>query len=703
VRSLRKGKEKVVEGDQEPKKNRRRATRDKARPPRTTPAQRRAQRRAERPPLTVKQAFRIFVPWLVLLGALIAYPFVVSGYWARIGVFVAVYALVALSLTVLTGWAGSVSLGQAGFVGLGAFAAAYLTQHGVPFVLWIPIAVAASVPASLVTGLAALRLPGLYFAVVTLAFNLVAQFLVFIPLENHRITAINRPEIGSLDFADERKLFLLVAAIVAVCFGAMMRVGRGKTGRALLAVRHSATTAAASGINTAYYRTMATVVSGALATTAGVLLGTLIESVRSDQFTPFTSIGYLANAVIGGLGSVFGAVLAGAVPVLPLELVRPYLKGTSFLSQFTPLVQSALLLAAIVARPDGLAGLGQAVGVRLGWRKPRPARELAFLPRTVFSGTPRAPVFSGTPRAPEATVPVELDLGRFEIQPGALLEVFGDRIVEGKEEAPGGPGVSPDITAAPPALAIESALVAFGAVQALDGVSLRIEPGELVGIIGPNGAGKTTLVNVCSGFQAHSGRVLLDGEDITGLPAHIRVRAGLGRTFQTPRLIASMSVFENLLVGAHSRLRYGLPAEVVGFSYALRDELAERARVRKLLAVIGLAPLAERAAGELPSGLLKVAEVARALVEEPRVLLLDEPSAGLDPDETRWLGELIRAVAGELGIAVGLIEHDMSLAMGVSDYIYVLEAGKVLTSGRPGEVRADARVIAAYLGKEVAA
>jgi ABC-type branched-subunit amino acid transport system ATPase component/ABC-type branched-subunit amino acid transport system permease subunit len=691
VRSLRKGKVKAVEGDQEPKRNRRRAKRDKAKPARTTPAQRRAQRRAERPPLTVKQAFRIFVPWLVVLAALIAYPFVVSGYWARIGVFVAVYALVALSLTVLTGWVGSVSLGQASFVGLGAFAAAYLTQHGVPFALWIPIAVAASVPASLLTGFAALRLPGLYFAVVTLAFSLVAQFLVFIPLESHRITAINRPELGSLDFADERKFFLLVAAIVAVCFGAMMRVGRGKTGRALLAVGNSATTAAASGINAVYYRTMAFVLSGALATTAGVLLGTLIESARSNQFTPFTSIGYLANAIIGGLGSVFGAVLAGAVQVLPLELVRPYLKGTSFLSQFTPLVQSALLLTAIVARPDGLAGLGQALGVRLGRRKPRPARELAFLPRRTVS--------SGTPRAPAAAARLEFDLGRDERPPGALLEVFGERIAD----APGGPGVSPDITAAPPALAVESVSVAFGAVQALDGVSLRIEPGELVGIIGPNGAGKTTLFNVCSGFQAHSGRLLLEGEDITALPAHIRVRAGLGRTFQTPRLIASMSVFENLLVGAHSRLRYGLPAEVVGFSYALRDELAERARVRKLLEVLGLASLADRAAGELPSSLLKVAEVARALVEEPRVLLLDEPSAGLDPNESRWLGELIRAVAGELGMAVGLIEHDMSLVMGVSDYLYVLEAGKVLTSGRPGEVRADARVIAAYLGKEVAA
>ncbi|HLF41748.1 MAG TPA: ATP-binding cassette domain-containing protein, partial [Acidimicrobiia bacterium] len=183
----------------------------------------------------------------------------------------------------------------------------------------------------------------------------------------------------------------------------------------------------------------------------------------------------------------------------------------------------------------------------------------------------------------------------------------------------------------------------------------------------------------------------------------VRVRAGLGRTFQTPRLVASMSVFENLLVAAHPRIRYGLPAEVFGFSYAVRDEIAERERVRRLLRVLGLDALAERAAGDLPSGLLKVLEVARALVEEPTVLLLDEPSAGLDPSETRWLGELITAVAGELGVAVGLIEHDMSLVMGVSDYLYVLESGRLLTAGRPAEVRSDPRVIAAYLGREAAA
>ena len=331
-------------------------------------------------------------------------------------------------------------------------------------------------------------------------------------------------------------------------------------------------------------------------------------------------------------------------------------------------------------------GLGRTLTVRLGWRRPRPARELAFLPRITGATARRGPVD-----------PSPFSLGEFDPPAGALLAAFGER----EQEAAEGDGGS---VISPAALDVTGVSVSFGAVAALSDVSLRIEPGELVGIIGPNGAGKTTLFNVCSGFQTPvAGRVMLDGLDITRLGASARVDAGLGRTFQTPRLVASMSVFENLLVAAHPRLRHGLPAEVLGFSYALRDEAVEHQRVHRLLEVLGLSALAERAAGDLPSGLLKVLEVARALVEEPRVLLLDEPSAGLDPSETRWLGDLVRAVVGELGISVALIEHDMSLVMGVSDFIYVLESGTLLASGRPEEIRRDPRVIAAYLGAEEAA
>ncbi|MEW6475009.1 MAG: branched-chain amino acid ABC transporter ATP-binding protein/permease [Actinomycetota bacterium] len=617
---------------------------------------------------------RTFGPWVALAVALVLYPFAVSPYWALIGSFIVVYAVVALSLTVLTGWAGAVSLSQAAFVGLGAFTAAELTARGVNFALWIPIAMLLSVPASVITGAVALRLPGLYFAVVTLAFGVVAQYMLFIPLENAGKTQVARPQLGSVDFADERYFFLLCVLCAAVAFGATMRIGRGKTGRALLTVRTSRTTAEALAVDSVRYRTLAFVVSGCLASGAGVLLGTLIQSSRSNQFTLFASIQYLAVTFIGGIGSVLGAAVAGALQVLPTELIRPLIEGrdSDVLRQFAPLLQATLLLVVVVLRPDGLLGILRSLGVRARLLEPRPPREAAFA----------AP-------SSRARRDIGFTLPDWDISPGALAAAVG--------RAPRAELVLED----PAALTVSGLSVRFGAVAALDEVSLSVQPGELVAIIGPNGAGKTTLFNCCSGFLApDAGTVQLHGTDITRFPAHRRAAAGLGRSFQTPRLVESMSVFENLLVGFHPRITHGVPGEIAGFTYALDEEREIRQRTTALLDAVGLSTIGPLAAGDLPSGLRKVVEVLRALVPVPDVLLLDEPSAGLDPRETRWLARLIQTVNRELGVSVVLIEHDMSLVMGISDYVYVLEFGRLLASGTPAEVRSNPEVIAAYLGKE---
>jgi ABC-type branched-subunit amino acid transport system ATPase component/ABC-type branched-subunit amino acid transport system permease subunit len=623
-------------------------------------------------------ALRTFGPWVVVALALGAYPFLVSPYWALIGSFVVVYAVVALSLTVLTGWAGAVSLSQAAFVGLGAFTAAELTKQGTNFALWIPIAMVVSVPASVVMGAVALRLPGLYFAVVTLAFGVVAQYMVFIPLENAGTTQVARPRWGAVDFGNERYFFLLCVLAAAVAFGATLRIGRGKTGRALLTVRTSRTAAEALAVDSVRYRTLAFVVSGCLASGAGVLLGTLIQSSRSNQFTLFASIQYLAVTFIGGIGSVLGAAMAGALQVLPTELIRPLVEGrdSDVLRQFAPLLQATLLLVVVVLRPDGLLGILRGLGVRAGLLQPRPPRELAFAaPNT------------------RARRDLGFTLPDWDIPAGTVAAAVG------RAPAAGAPGAT--AIDAPPAIEACDISVRYGAVVALDTVSFSVQPGELVAIIGPNGAGKTTLFNCCSGFQAPgSGTVRLHGTDVTAFPAHRRAAAGLGRSFQTPRLVESMSVFENLLVGFHPRVTHGVPGEVAGFSYALEEERAIRARVTALLEAVGLSAVGPVAAGDLPSGLRKVVEVLRALVPVPDVLLLDEPSAGLDPRETRWLGRLIQTVNRELGVSVALIEHDMSLVMGISDHVYVLEFGRLLAAGTPAEVRSNRAVIAAYLGKE---
>jgi len=314
--------------------------------------------------------------------------------------------------------------------------------------------------------------------------------------------------------------------------------------------------------------------------------------------------------------------------------------------------------------------------VRVGLLQPRPPREVAFA----------AP-------GGRARRDIGFTLPDWEVPAGRLLAAVG--------AAPSAAVLDVDAAYGPAALEVGEVSVHYGAVVALDAVSFSVQPGELVAIIGPNGAGKTTLFNCCSGFQAPgSGTVWLRGTDITASPAHRRAAAGLGRSFQTPRLVDSMSVFENLLVGFHPRVSHGLPGEVAGFSYALAEEREIQSRAAALLDAVGLASLGAVAAGDLPSGLRKVVEVLRALVPVPDVLLLDEPSAGLDPRETRWLGRLIQTVNRELGVTVALIEHDMSLVMGISDFVYVLDFGRLLSAGTPAEVRSDPTVVAAYLGKE---
>ena len=237
----------------------------------------------------------------------------------------------------------------------------------------------------------------------------------------------------------------------------------------------------------------------------------------------------------------------------------------------------------------------------------------------------------------------------------------------------------------------------FGRLRAVADVSTSVEEGELRGLIGPNGAGKTTLINVLTGFiPASAGSVLLDGTRIDGRPAHARVRAGLGRTFQTPQLSAAMTVLDNIVVGAHHRLgcahfRNLLPGRRRTSLRALRDEAAA------IGTDVGLGDALDVEAGALSYGHMRLLEIARALMGRPRLLLLDEPIAGMNEAESEPVGRLIRAVAAR-GTSVMLVEHDMSFVMGVCDRITVLDHGVLLAEGTPHEVREDRRVQEAYLG-----
>jgi branched-chain amino acid transport system ATP-binding protein len=247
-------------------------------------------------------------------------------------------------------------------------------------------------------------------------------------------------------------------------------------------------------------------------------------------------------------------------------------------------------------------------------------------------------------------------------------------------------------------LTVENLSIAFGGVVAIDGVSFSVRRNEIFALIGPNGAGKTTLFNMISGlYVPQSGRIVLDGEDVSVLAPQELARRGLSRTFQNLQVFFRMSAAENVMVGRHLREKRNVFAHLLSLPSVHAQNRATRAEAQRLLALVGLEGFADRPASSLPYGALKRLEIARALATEPKILLLDEPAAGCNPVETEEIDAVIKHIAAQ-GVTVVLVEHDMRLVMRISSRIHVLARGKTLAEGTAAEVRSNPAVVAAYLG-----
>ena len=249
-----------------------------------------------------------------------------------------------------------------------------------------------------------------------------------------------------------------------------------------------------------------------------------------------------------------------------------------------------------------------------------------------------------------------------------------------------------------PLLTIKTVDKAFGGIQALSDITFALNSESITGLIGPNGAGKTTLFNLISGvFPADKGEIIFNGASIEKIKSHQLVELGIARTFQNVELFESMTVLENILVGQHTRTRCGIWGSILRFPAVIAEEKKAREFALELLDFVGLKGHADKTSGDLPFGWQRLLEIARALASRPKLLLLDEPAAGLNIVETMQLGDLIRKIRNQ-GITVLLVEHDMSLTMEISDWIVVLDQGKKIAEGSPRTVQADEAVIAAYLG-----
>ena len=579
---------------------------------------------------------------LVFVLALAVMPIApVPEFWITQANYIGLYTLVVIGLVLLTGIAGLTSFGQAAFVGIGAYTAAYLTlTYDISPWLTVWIGLALTAVAALVLAWITLRMSSHYLPLATIAWGLSLFYLLgnldFLG-KYDGLLGIPAIEFFGIKLSTGRTFFYLLWVIVVLASIAVTHLLDSRAGRALRAVKGGTTMAEAMGVDTFRVKVTAFVLAALLASVSGWLFAHFQRTVNPSPFGLNMGIEYMFMSVLGGVGYVWGALVgAGVVQILKdqLQVWLPRLMGNS--GNYEVIVFGFLLVFVLQYARDGI------------W---------AF----VDAALPR--------------VKRKVDWAGAASLPARARPPHGDVVLD-----------------------VRAARKEFGGLVAVNDVSFQVRAGEILGLIGPNGAGKSTTFNLVTGvLPATRGEVVLLGQRIDSLRSREIARLGVSRTFQHVKMIAAMTVLENVALGAHLRGRHGVPAAM------LRADRAEERRLMKeaerQLDRIGIGALMHEQAGNLALGQQRLMEIARALAADPTLLLLDEPAAGLRLKEKEGLADVLRQLRGE-GLSILLVEHDMDLVMGLVDRVVVMEFGTKLIEGTPDEVQASPAVRAAYLGTE---
>ena len=586
--------------------------------------------------------------WLLVLVLLAAAPLATPGtYYQFMLILVFIHAVVAIGLNILAGYGGLFSLGHAALMAMGAYTSALVSKglEEVPYLaatglhVWIGMLagiIAASVFGALLA-FPSLRLKGPYLAMVTIAFGWVIWKILLEWVEvtggELGITAIPKASVGPLVLTTTY-FYYFALAVVVVAMVFQRNLIQSAYGRRLLAIKHSEIAAASVGINVYAVKVRVFVISAALAGVGGALFAHQQNFVNPDNFQFFSSVFFLLAVLFGGAGTLVGPVIGAAVLTLLPELLHGF-------DRVRLIVYGLFILATLYFQPNGVAGFLR--------------RRVTTLPGLTRE-TMRTEEISALPM-------------------GHVPTAKADSLIE-----------------------VRSLTKTFGGLTALKDITLTLSPGEVHAVIGPNGAGKTTLINLLSGFyRPDSGEIRFEGSPVVIRSMHAAARLGVARTFQTIKLFGEMTVIENVMVGFERHSCPRLWDSVARTARGRREEDHRFARARALIEFVGLGDHVSVPAGSLSYGHRRLLEIARALAVEPRVLLLDEPAAGLVAEEIDALRRLVRSLC-ETGIGIVLVEHRMELVTAISDEVTVIDHGEIIARGKPGAIQRDERVIEAYLG-----